>query len=64
MAVRLPKDFQFRSDTVEILKRGDEVIIREIPKNLSQAFLLFKQLPDDFFAEERIDTPPQERDFP
>lgn len=62
-AVRLPKDFQFDSDEVEIFKRNKEVVIRAIPKNLSKAFDLLTQLPDDFFSEERVDLPPQERDF-
>lgn len=62
-AVRLPKEFQFHSATVEIFKRNKEVIIREKPQNLAQAFLLLTQLPDDFFATARKDSLPQERDF-
>jgi len=62
-AVRLPKDFQFKCSEVEILKRGNDVIIREIPKNLAHAFNLLKNLPDDFYATERKDKPPQDRDF-
>lgn len=61
-AVRLPKDFQFNSEEVEIFRRNKDVIIREIPKNLSRAFELLTQLPDDFFSEGRDDTEPQERD--
>jgi len=61
--LRLPKDFQFQSSEVEIFKRDGDVIIREIPKNLAQAFVLLTKLPDDFFSEGRIDTPPQERDL-
>lgn len=61
-AIRLPKDFRIDSDTVEIFRRKDDIIIREIPKRLTKAFELFTQLPDDFFAEGRDDTPPQERD--
>lgn len=61
-AVRLPKDFQFASNEVEIFKRGNEVIIREAPKNLAEAFKLFSQMPADFFAEGRKDSLPQERD--
>ncbi len=62
-AVRLPKDFQLNSEEVEIFKRNGEVVIREIPKNLARAFELFTQLSGDFFAEERKDLPPQEREF-
>lgn len=62
-ALRLPKDFQFQSDEVEIFKRDGELIVREVPKNLAEAFTLLTKLPDDFFAEGRTDTPPQERDI-
>lgn len=62
-AVRLPKDFQFNSDCVEIFRRDGDVVIREIPQNLSRAFELLTQLSDDFFPQGRKDTPPQERDF-
>jgi antitoxin VapB len=63
-AVRLPVGFQVSSDEVEIFRRGEnEIVIREIPHNLSRAFHLFTQLPEDFFANGRQDTPPQERDF-
>lgn len=62
-AVRLPKDFQFNSEEVEIFRRNKDVVIREIPKNLSRAFELLTQLPDDFFSEGRDDAEPQERDF-
>jgi antitoxin VapB len=63
MAVRLPKEFQIQSGTVEILKRDGEIIIREIPQNLVSAFELLAAMPDDFYAAGREDLPPQERDF-
>jgi antitoxin VapB len=61
-AVRLPKDFHFESNEVEILKRNNEIILREIPKDLADAFHLLTQLPDDFLSEGRKDTPPQNRE--
>lgn len=61
-AVRIPKEFQFKTDVVEIFKHGDEIVIREIPKNLSGAFKLLTQFPNDFFATERVDLPPQQRE--
>jgi antitoxin VapB len=61
-AVRLPKDFQFDVREVEILRRGDEVVLRRIPTNLSAAFDLLAGLPDDFMADGRNDTPPQVRE--
>ena len=62
-AVRLPKEFRFSSDTVEIYRRNGDIVIHEIPKNLVKAFELFSKFPDDFYAEEREDTLPQHRDF-
>ena len=58
-AVRLPEGFQLDTDEVEILKRGNEIIIREIPKNLKKAFELLVNLPNDFMSERRNDTSPE-----
>ncbi|TCH62969.1 AbrB/MazE/SpoVT family DNA-binding domain-containing protein [Acinetobacter sp. ANC 4862] len=54
-AICLPKEFRFEGKEVEIFRRGDEVILRE---KLITVERLFN---DDFYAEERIDEPPQER---
>jgi len=35
-AVRLPKDFRFKSKTVEIFRRGDEVVLRERPRTMGE----------------------------
>jgi antitoxin VapB len=61
-AVRLPKDFQFDAREVEIFRRGEEVVLRRVPKNLAAAFDLLAALPDDFMAEGRQDTLPQPRE--
>jgi antitoxin VapB len=61
-AVRLPKSFQFDVDEVEILRRGDEVILRKPRRNLSEVFDLLATMPEDFFAEGRDDPPPQDRE--
>lgn len=61
-AVRLPKEFQFDVDEVEILRRGDEIILRKRPATLAEAFDLLASLPDDFLAEGRHNPPPQARD--
>jgi antitoxin VapB len=37
-AVRLPKEFRFASDEVQIFRRGNEVVLREIPRTLEDAF--------------------------
>lgn len=60
-AVHLPKDCQLNAEEVEIVKRGNELVIREIPKDLSDAFHLLTDMPDDFMSDEREDKPPQQR---
>ena len=60
-AVRLPKDFQFDVHEVEILRRGDEVVLRPVRMNLSAAFDLLAAMPEDFMADGRVDRPAQER---
>ena len=59
-AVRLPKQFQFKNQEVEIFRRGDEVILREIPASLARAFHVIASLPDDL--ELPKDDLPQERE--
>jgi len=59
-AVRLPKQFQFKSKEVEIFRRGDEVVLREKPATLARAFHLIASLPDDL--ELAKDDLPQERE--
>jgi antitoxin VapB len=61
-AVRLPKEFRFDVKEVEILRRGDEVILRKPRRNLARAFAALVAMPDDFMAEGRQDSPPEERD--
>ena len=61
-AVRLPKDFQFNVSEVEIFRRGDEVVLRQVPDSLAVAFELLASLPEDFMAECRQDAPPQPRE--
>jgi antitoxin VapB len=62
-AVRIPKEFQFTTEEVDIFRRGDDIILRPHRQNLSEALELLAALPEDFMAEERHDPPPQERDF-
>lgn len=61
-AVRLPKEFRFEGTEVEIFRRGDEVILREKPVTAERLFQVLAQMPKDFYAEERVDEPPQERE--
>ncbi len=57
-AVRLPKQFRFKSKEVEIFRRGNEVVLREKEDNIARAFELLAGLPDDF------DIPDRHKDFP
>ena len=63
-AVRLPKEFRFDVDQVEILRRGDDIILRPMGAGTSAAaiFDALAALPEDFMADGRGDTPPQERE--
>lgn len=60
-AVRIPREFQFDTDEVEIERRGDEVVLRPPIRNLRGAFDALAAMPEDFFAEGRQDLPPQSR---
>jgi antitoxin VapB len=61
-AVRLPKKFRFEAEQVEIFRRGDEIVLRAKPANAAMIFDALASLPQDMFAEERNDTPPQQRE--
>ena len=57
-AVRLPKEFRIGADEVEIIRRGDEIVLREMRRDLAAAVELICALPEF----EREDVPPQERE--
>lgn len=52
-AVRIPRTYRLQSKEVEILRRGDEIVLREQPKNLAGAFELLAGLSEDFFKNGR-----------
>lgn len=60
-AVRLPKEFRFQVEEVEISRRGDEIVMREPKRNLADAFEALASMPEDFMEEGRKDDPPQKR---
>lgn len=62
--VRLPNEFRFESQEVEIFRRGDEVVLREKRRNLAEAFDRLTELPDDMIKaiEHRDDLPPEDRE--
>ena len=59
--VRIPKEFRMNAGRVEILKRGEETILRPIKRSLEDAFHLLAGLPDDFLPSGRKDSVPQKR---
>lgn len=61
-AVRLPKEFRFDVDQVEIFRQGNDIVLRQIPTNAAAVFDVLTRLPADFMADGRQDTPPQERE--
>ncbi|MBS4051273.1 MAG: AbrB/MazE/SpoVT family DNA-binding domain-containing protein [Methylomonas sp.] len=61
-ALRLPKEFRFNSDRVEIFRRGDEIVLRETPVSAIAIFDALAALPEDFMLDGREDLPPQERE--
>jgi antitoxin VapB len=63
-AVRLPKEFRFKSKEVEILRRGEEIILREKEGTMARAFDLLAGLPDDFALPGRDKDRPQKRKRP
>ena len=62
-AVRLPKEFRFHVDQVDIVRRGREVVLTERPRDMKAVLSLIRQLPDKMMnrAEKLRDTPPQKR---
>jgi antitoxin VapB len=60
--IHLPLEFQIDADEVEVFRRGDEIVLKAKPRNLSIAFELLAGMPEDFMAEGRDDDPLQERE--
>ncbi|HUI44190.1 MAG TPA: type II toxin-antitoxin system VapB family antitoxin [Terriglobia bacterium] len=60
-AVRIPREFRFECQELEILRRGDELVLRERPRSLAPAFELLAGLSPDFFRGGRKQARPQKR---
>lgn len=60
-AVRIPLPFRLDAAEVEIFRRGDEIVLREPRRNLSEAFHLLAQLSPDFMKGGRRQPKPQKR---
>jgi antitoxin VapB len=61
-AVRLPKEFRFDVKEVEILRRGEEVVLRKQERNMARALAILRAFPNDFMVDGRQDLPPQKRE--
>ena len=61
-AVRIPKEFQFDVEEIEIFKRGDEIILRKRPRKVAEAFEHIPCMPEDFMADGREQEIQQERE--
>lgn len=59
-ALRLPKEFRFQSDRVEIFRRGDEIILRELRPSAAEIFDTLAAL--SLSSLEREDSSPQVRE--
>jgi antitoxin VapB len=69
-AVRLPKEFRFKSKTVEIFRRGNEVVLREKLRTLGESLAELPPVSESEMAdfdramtESRDRRPPEERDW-
>lgn len=60
-AVRIPRQFRIDAAEVEILRRGDEIVLRARPPSLAPAFELLAGLSRDFFKGGRRQPKPQKR---
>ena len=62
-AVRLPKEFRFKGKEVEISKRGEEVVLREVKKGRGMTEFLdaIRSMPLDAFENIKDTRPPQKR---
>jgi antitoxin VapB len=62
-AIRLPKEFRLQVKEVELVQHGEDILIREAaPRSFASALEQWATMPEDFFAEARVDPPPQQRE--
>ena len=61
-AVRLPKEFQFEIDEVEIFRRDGDIVLRAPQSSLRPVVDILRTLPDDFpDTIEDLPPPPRKR---
>ena len=51
--IRLPKEFRFASSEVEICRRGNEIVLRELPNTTESVMTVLSAFSDDFMDEDR-----------
>lgn len=61
-AVRMPKEYRFSTETVEITRQGDGVLLMPKKPEMGRFLELLRELPDDMFSDIRDERPPEERD--
>jgi len=59
-AIRLPKEFRLTVTQVELVRQGEDILIRQ-PKKLTlmDAYNAFAGIADDFLKDGRKDPPPE-----
>lgn len=63
-AIRLPKEFRLKVKEVDLVRQGEDILIRQRePRSFASALKVWATMPDDFFAEGRDDPPAQEREW-
>ena len=60
-AIRLPKEFRMKVTEVELVRQGEDILIRQPKKlTLTDAYNALRSMPVDFFADGIIEDPPPE----
>jgi len=59
-SVRLPEELRFNSSEAEIFRRGNKVVLRELPHTAKTVLALLSAFSDDFMSEECNDSAPRE----
>ena len=59
-AIRLPKEFRLKVTEVELVRHGDDILIRQPRKlTLMDAYNAMASMPDDFLKDGIDDPPPK-----
>jgi len=59
-AIRLPKEFRLKVTQVELVRQGDDIVIRQPKKpTLMDAYNALRSMPDDFLIDGIEDPPPE-----